>query len=204
MSPIQLEIKGDDLAQVVKFSERVADIMAHTKGTADIVSSWEEGKPEVKIEVDREKTARMELTLNIMSMIGIIMLMGLVTKNAILLGDFTNAARARGMAMREALLEAGRIRLRPIVMTTATMIFGMTPLAMALGSGAKIRQGMAIAVIGGLLSSTLLTLVVVPVMYTHVDGWRVKVPALFRRVAWAARVPFKARPAGAIEEPATK
>jgi HAE1 family hydrophobic/amphiphilic exporter-1 len=121
--------------------------------------------------------------------------MGLVTKNAILLVDFTNALRARGRSVRDALLEAGKIRLRPIIMTTATMIFGMMPLALALGTGADMRQGMAIVVIGGLTSSTLLTLVLIPVVYTYVDAARTKVPALFRRVAWAAKLPWKERPA---------
>ncbi len=139
-------------------------------------------------------------TLNMMSMIGIIMLMGLVTKNAILLVDFTNTLRSRGMEMREALLEAGKTRLRPIVMTTATMIFGMMPLALALGSGSEMRQGMAVVVIGGLTSSTLLTLVLVPVVYTYIDGLRSRLPALFRRVAWAARTPWKTRPAEAVPD----
>jgi HAE1 family hydrophobic/amphiphilic exporter-1 len=128
------------------------------------------------------------------SMIGIIMLMGLVTKNAILLVDFTNTLRSRGLGMIDALREAGKIRLRPIIMTTATMIFGMMPLALALGAGSEMRQGMAIVIIGGLTSSTLLTLVLIPVVYTYVDGLREKVPALFRRVMWAARVPWKGRP----------
>jgi HAE1 family hydrophobic/amphiphilic exporter-1 len=99
--------------------------------------------------------------------------------------------------MHEALLEAGKARLRPIIMTTATMIFGMMPLALALGDGAEMRQGMAVVVIGGLTSSTLLTLVLIPVVYTYVDELRTKVPALFRRVAWAKRMPWKARPAAA-------
>jgi HAE1 family hydrophobic/amphiphilic exporter-1 len=111
---------------------------------------------------------------NIMSMIGIIMLMGLVTKNAILLVDFANQARAKGGARRDALIDAGEIRLRPIVMTTLAMIFGMLPIALALGAGAEFRAPMARAVIGGLVASTLLTLVVVPVVYTVFDdagGW---------------------------------
>jgi hydrophobic/amphiphilic exporter-1 (mainly G- bacteria), HAE1 family len=381
-SPFQVEIIGQDLEKVVAFSDRVKDIIVATKGTADVTTSWEEGKPEVKIEVDRDKVARMGLTLaevglavrtaiegdlptkyvegdtefdlrvvldkasrvnagdvgtitlvnhygqpvllsqvanihsgkgptvvsrkdrerlvtvasnlsgevplgqvnaavekeinavgvpdgvrifyggdtenmrdmfsdmmlalslavlfvyiimvslfesyvhpftimfslpmalvgafsglaltrstlNMFSLIGIIMLMGLVTKNAILLVDFTNTLRARGMSMRDALLEAGKIRLRPIIMTTATMIFGMMPLALALGSGAEMRQGMAIVVIGGLTSSTLLTLVLVPVVYTYVDGLRSRLPALFKRVAWAARARWKPRPAGAVPE----
>ncbi|MEW6511237.1 MAG: efflux RND transporter permease subunit [Bacteroidota bacterium] len=382
VAPLQIEIIGPDLAQVAAFSEKVGDILADTKGTVDVTSSWEEGKPEVQIEVDRDKMARMGLTLaevglavrtaiegdiptkyqegdtdldtrvvlrkssrsraqdvgnitllnhygqpvrlsqvatitegkgpseiqrkdrerlvtvaanlsgsvplgqvtaeaekainaagipqgirvfyggdtenmrdmfsdmtialgmavlfvyiimvslfesyihpftimfslplalvgafaglaltgttlNMFSMIGMIMLMGLVTKNAILLVDFTNALRARGLAINAALLEAGKTRLRPIVMTTATMVFGMLPLALALGAGSEMRQGMAIVVISGLISSTLLTLVLVPVMYTYVEGMRAKVPALFARVAWAARVPWKARPEAAVAE----
>ncbi|MDE3058646.1 MAG: efflux RND transporter permease subunit [Bacteroidota bacterium] len=384
VAPLQVEVKGSDLPQVVAFSEKVADVLAHTKGIADVTSSWEEGKPEVKIEVDRDKAAKMGLslaevgmtvrtalegevatkfkegdteydmrvvlnkldrsnagdvgkitlinhygqpvqldqvaniyygkgpseiqrkdrerlitvaanlsgtvplgqvtaaaeksidqlgmprgitvfyggdaenmrdmfsdmmialslavlfvymimvslfesyihpfvimfslpvalvgalgglalshsTLSMFSMIGIIMLMGLVTKNAILLVDFTNTLRSRGLGMRDALLQAGETRLRPIVMTTTTMIFGMMPLALALGAGSEFRQSMAIVVIGGLTSSTLLTLVLVPVVYTYVDALREKIPALFKRVAWAARMPFKGRPVSVREVPA--
>ena len=112
-------------------------------------------------------------TLNIMSMIGLIMLMGLVTKNAILLVDFTNQARARGPgAATRRSIKAGTTRLRPIVMTTLAMIFGMLPLAFAIGAGAEMRAPMARAVIGGLITSTLLTLIVVPVVYTYLDGLR--------------------------------
>jgi HAE1 family hydrophobic/amphiphilic exporter-1 len=111
-------------------------------------------------------------TLNIMSMIGLIMLMGLVTKNAILLVDFANQARASGLGRNEALIRAGSTRLRPIVMTTLAMIFGMLPLAFAIGAGAEMRAPMARAVIGGLITSTLLTLIVVPVVYTYLDGLR--------------------------------
>ena len=113
-------------------------------------------------------------TINMMSLIGLIMLMGLVTKNAILLVDFTKTLRARGMNRREALITAGRTRLRPILMTTLAMMFGMLPLALALGQGAEMRAPMARAVIGGLITSTLLTLLVVPVVYTVLDdmgGW---------------------------------
>lgn len=110
-------------------------------------------------------------TFNIMSMIGLILLMGLVTKNAILLIDFANQARERGLARREALIDAGQIRLRPIVMTTLAMIFGMLPLALAIGAGAEFRAPLARAVIGGLITSTLLTLVVVPVVYSLLDDF---------------------------------
>ena len=107
--------------------------------------------------------------INVMTMIGIIMLMGLVTKNGILLVDFANQQREGGSSRTEALLTAGRIRLRPIIMTTVAMIFGMIPLALALGAGAEQRAPMARAVIGGLITSTLLTLFVVPVVYTMLD-----------------------------------
>ncbi|MBZ5556210.1 MAG: efflux RND transporter permease subunit [Acidobacteriia bacterium] len=108
-------------------------------------------------------------TINVMSLIGLIMLMGLVTKNAILLVDYAKVLRGRGMSRRDAVIEAGRTRLRPIVMTSAAMIFGMLPLAFAIGSGAEFRAPMARAVIGGLITSTILTLVVVPVVYTLLE-----------------------------------
>lgn len=108
-------------------------------------------------------------TLNIMSMIGVIMLMGLVTKNAILLVDNANERRAQGAERFTALVEAGAVRLRPIMMTTLAMIFGMLPIALAMGEGGGFRAPMARAVIGGLITSTLLTLLVVPVAYTYFD-----------------------------------
>jgi HAE1 family hydrophobic/amphiphilic exporter-1 len=110
-------------------------------------------------------------TLNMMSMIGVIMLMGLVTKNAILLVDNANERRALGTERFQALIEAGAVRLRPIVMTTLAMIFGMLPIALAMGEGGGFRAPMARAVIGGLITSTLLTLVVVPVAYTYFDDF---------------------------------
>ncbi len=108
-------------------------------------------------------------TINIMSLIGLIMLMGLVTKNAILLVDYTKVLRGRGMDRRTALITAGRTRLRPILMTTSAMVFGMLPLFFAIGEGAEFRAPMARAVVGGLITSTLLTLIVVPVVYTILD-----------------------------------
>jgi HAE1 family hydrophobic/amphiphilic exporter-1 len=110
------------------------------------------------------------MTLNIFSMIGVIMLMGLVTKNAILLVDFANQLREEGKSVNEALVQAGIIRLRPILMTTAAMIFGMLPVALALGEGGEVRAPMAVCVIGGLITSTLLTLIVVPVAYSLTQG----------------------------------
>jgi HAE1 family hydrophobic/amphiphilic exporter-1 len=108
-------------------------------------------------------------SLNVMSMIGIIMLMGLVTKNGILMIDFVNKEREKGVERVTAILNAARVRLRPIIMTTMAMIFGMLPLALAIGEGAEQRSPMAHAVIGGLVTSTLLTLFVVPVVYTLLD-----------------------------------
>jgi HAE1 family hydrophobic/amphiphilic exporter-1 len=124
--------------------------------------------------------------INVMTMIGIIMLMGLVTKNGILLLDFSNQQRAKGTDRHQSLLQAGRIRLRPIIMTTVAMIFGMLPLAFAIGEGAEQRAPMARAVIGGLITSTLLTLFVVPVMSTILEdavAWvRGSLPAYLGRV----------------------
>ncbi len=108
-------------------------------------------------------------TLNVFSMIGMIMLMGLVAKNAILLVDYTNTLRSRGMERKEALMESGRTRLRPILMTTSTIICAMIPLALKLEPGAESRSPMAVVVIGGVISSTLLTLVLVPTVYSYFD-----------------------------------
>ena len=111
--------------------------------------------------------------LSIVAMIGIIMLMGLVTKNAILLIDYTNTLRERGKNRHDALLEAGPTRLRPILMTTLAMIGGMMPTALAMSEGSEWRSPMATAVIGGLIVSTMLTLIVIPVVYTIVDdSWQ--------------------------------
>ncbi len=132
-------------------------------------------------------------TLNIFSIIGCIMLMGLVTKNAILLVDFANRARRAGASLREALLQAGQVRLRPILMTTAAMIGGMLPLALGLGEGGETQAPMGRAIIGGVITSTLLTLVVVPVLYTYLDGWAER-----RRARRAAR----AGTGGALADPA--
>jgi HAE1 family hydrophobic/amphiphilic exporter-1 len=108
-------------------------------------------------------------TLNMFSIIGVVMLMGLVTKNAILLVDFAIRAREQGMERNAALLEAARVRLRPILMTTLAMVFGMVPLAFALTEGSEQRAPMGQAVIGGVITSSLLTLVVVPVIYCWLD-----------------------------------
>jgi HAE1 family hydrophobic/amphiphilic exporter-1 len=108
------------------------------------------------------------------------MLVGLVAKNAILLVDRANDMRAQGMGPQEALLEAGQTRIRPIFMTTLAMVIGMLPIALAAGAGSEWKSGLAWALIGGLTSSMFLTLVLVPVVYTKVDEWKVSVPALFK------------------------
>jgi multidrug efflux pump subunit AcrB len=113
-------------------------------------------------------------TLNVFSMIGLVMLMGLVTKNAILLVDFANQARKAGATVPDALRQAGLIRLRPIVMTTAAMVFGMLPLALAFNEGGEIQAPMGRAIIGGVITSTLLTLVVVPVLYSYLVRYKKK------------------------------
>ena len=112
--------------------------------------------------------------LSVVGLIGIIFLMGLVTKNAILIIDFIKKRRAEGVERKEAILQAGLIRMRPIMMTTLAMILGMLPSALDSGTGAELRQPLAIAIVGGLISSTLLTLVVVPVIYTMLDDVKEK------------------------------
>ena len=119
-------------------------------------------------------------TVNLMSHIGVILLMGIVAKNAILLIDFAKWAREKeGMPLREALIEAGAIRLRPILMTTFALIAGMIPVALGRGEGAQFRAPLGVAIIGGVLTSTLLTLLVIPTFYEVMDEWRTKLAHRF-------------------------
>jgi HAE1 family hydrophobic/amphiphilic exporter-1 len=120
-------------------------------------------------------------TLNIFSIIGFIMLMGLVTKNAILLVDFTNQALREGKPLKDAIWEAGQVRLRPILMTTMAMIFGMLPMSIGAGTGGELLAPMGRAVIGGVITSTLLTLVVVPVLYTYIYGFTQRLKARWHK-----------------------
>ena len=108
----------------------------------------------------------------LISMMGLIFLLGLVNKNAILLVDRIEKLRALGFERSEAIFEGGSQRLRPILMTTAATILGMLPIALGFGAGAELRQPMAVAIIGGLLTSTMLSLIVVPAFYTLVDDLR--------------------------------
>ncbi|HXE58704.1 MAG TPA: efflux RND transporter permease subunit [Gemmatimonadales bacterium] len=138
-------------------------------------------------------------TINIMSLIGVILLMGIVAKNAILLIDFAKWAQERdGRPIRDALIEAGRIRLRPIIMTTLALIAGMVPVAWGAGEGADFRAPLGRAVIGGTVTSTLLTLLVIPTVYEILVGWREAIRARFARAfgRHAAEVP---KPAVAAE-----
>ncbi len=118
-------------------------------------------------------------TLNIMSMIGVILLMGIVAKNAILLIDFAKWGQEQGMERRAAIIEAGRVRLRPIMMTTMALIAGMIPVALGTGEGADFRSPLGRAIIGGTITSTLLTLLVIPTMYEILDDLRRKVVGMF-------------------------
>ncbi|MEP7001722.1 MAG: efflux RND transporter permease subunit, partial [bacterium] len=121
-------------------------------------------------------------TLNIMSLIGVMMLMGIVAKNAILLIDFAKWSHEdRGLPLREALIEAGRIRLRPILMTTIALVAGMVPVAIGYGEGADFRAPLGRAVIGGVIASTVLTLVVIPTVYEIMEEWRERMLTRFKR-----------------------
>jgi HAE1 family hydrophobic/amphiphilic exporter-1 len=112
-------------------------------------------------------------TLSVVSFIGIIMMVGIVVSNAILLVDYTNRLRQEGVELKDAITRAGRIRLRPILMTSLATIFGLIPMALGLGEGAEANASLAIAVIGGLSVSTFLTLVFVPTLYMIVESWRI-------------------------------
>jgi HAE1 family hydrophobic/amphiphilic exporter-1 len=107
-----------------------------------------------------------------MAYIGLILLAGIAVDNAIVLIDYINRLREAGMSRREAILQGGRDRLRPILMTTATTILGLAPLAIGLGEGARLRAPMAITVVGGMVTSTILTLIVIPVVYELIDEAR--------------------------------
>ncbi len=119
-------------------------------------------------------------SLSIFTILGIIMLVGLVGKNAILLVDFINKFRSEGMELTRAIIESGNERLRPILMTTLTMIFGLLPIALSQSSGSEWKSGLSVALVGGLISSMFLTLLVIPVVYVWFDGLKVKLSSLAR------------------------
>jgi HAE1 family hydrophobic/amphiphilic exporter-1 len=129
-------------------------------------------------------------TLNMISLLGIILLTGIVTKNAILLVDFTNELRRKeGYSRKEALIEAGRLRLRPILMTTAALTFALLPVLLATSAGSESRAPLAAVVMGGNITSTLLTLILVPVVYNFFDGGSAVVSRVLRRVLGGGPAP---------------
>ena len=141
-------------------------------------------------------------TLNVMSLIGVMMLMGLVAKNAILLIDFAKwAHRDGGLSVRDALIKAGRIRLRPIMMTTLALIAGMIPVALGIGEGADFRAPLGRAVIGGVIASTVLTLVVIPTVYEIMEHWRSSLLGRFRRPGHGHATPPASPPAAPTPAP---
>ena len=117
----------------------------------------------------------------IISLIGLIFLLGLLDKNVLLLMDYINQLRQKGMGRNQAIIETGVVRLRPIVMTTASTILGMLPIALGLGAGSELRQPMAVAIIGGLITSTLLSLIVVPVLNTFLEDEWLKIKKRFKK-----------------------
>ena len=140
--------------------------------------------------------AALNIPLGLFAMIGLILLMGIVTKNGVLLVDYTNTLRKRGMSRDEALLAAGPVRLRPILMTSVATIIGMVPVALGRSLGGEVRAPMAIAVIGGLITSTVLTLLVVPVVYSLLDRFSARKRVLSEEPAAAGPAPA-ALPGGA-------
>jgi len=122
-------------------------------------------------------------SLSIFTILGIIMLVGLVGKNAILLVDFINKFREEGMELSAAILEAAKERLRPILMTTLTLIFGLLPIALSQSSGSEWKSGLSVALVGGLFSSMFLTLLVIPVVYVWFDKMQGKLSKLKRKQA---------------------
>ena len=137
-------------------------------------------------------------TLNLMSLIGVILLMGIVAKNAILLVDFAKWSEEAGMRRREAIIEAGRVRLRPILMTTFALIAGMMPIAIGAGEGADFRAPLGRAVIGGVITSTILTLLVIPTFYEILTDWR---DWLSAKLTGKAPVPRTRRPRERLRPP---
>ena len=115
---------------------------------------------------------QLEISLSIVVALGLIMLAGIVVNNAIVLIDYANILRSRGIGLKQAVIQAGEVRLRPILITTSTTVLGLLPMAMGLGDGAEIRTPMAITVIFGLISSTFLTLLIIPSLYFMVEALR--------------------------------
>lgn len=140
--------------------------------------------------------------LDILGMIGLIMLLGLVTKNSILLIDFTNRLRSTGMEKHLAIERAGAVRLRPILMTTLAIVVGSIPVAIGIGEGSEFRRGLSIVLIGGLITSMLLTLLVVPTAYSLLDSVTRRVSGLFRRQPKQVPAPAENAPVPPLAAPA--
>jgi hydrophobic/amphiphilic exporter-1 (mainly G- bacteria), HAE1 family len=131
--------------------------------------------------------------LNTLSLIGLVVLAGIVDNDAVVKISFINQLRARGLPLRQAVLQAGRARLRPILMTTMTTMFGVLPMALLGGRGAELRTPLAVSIFGGLLSATVLTLIVLPAVYELVEEWR-------ERRGWGGRVTQDRIPVPAVAE----
>jgi HAE1 family hydrophobic/amphiphilic exporter-1 len=127
------------------------------------------------------------MSFDIMGAMGLLVLMGLVMKNGILLVDYTNQLRERGLARDEAILRAGPVRMRPVLMTSAALVLGLLPMALSNATGAEFRAPMAVIVIGGLATSTALTLMVVPVFYALIDGMNARVRSAFGKLRASLR-----------------
>jgi HAE1 family hydrophobic/amphiphilic exporter-1 len=134
------------------------------------------------------------LSLDLMGQISFLMLMGIVMKNGILLVDYTNTLRSRGYALRDAVLEAGPTRMRPVLMTAVSTLFGMLPVALSTGDGSEWRNPMGIIAIGGLLTSTFLTLLVVPVVYTLIDDAEKSLAGWLRALSGRVRKEYAESP----------
>src|SRR3989475_12284189 len=134
------------------------------------------------------------MKINLFSLVGLVLLVGLVTKNSILLVEYANQQRAKGLDSHEAMIQAGRVRLRPILMTAFSTIAGILPIAIGFGAGAESRRPMGVAVVGGMLTSTFLTLVIIPVIYTLLSDASDKLLGRSKQ----------APPAGALATPAAR
>jgi HAE1 family hydrophobic/amphiphilic exporter-1 len=121
------------------------------------------------------------MNINLFSLIGLVLLVGLVTKNSILLVEFANQQRAQGVNAHDAMLQAGIVRLRPILMTAFSTIAGILPIAIGFGAGAESRRPMGVAVVGGMLTSTFLTLIIIPVVYTLFSDLGARTRRVFKR-----------------------
>jgi hydrophobic/amphiphilic exporter-1 (mainly G- bacteria), HAE1 family len=134
------------------------------------------------------------MNINLFSLIGLVLLVGLVTKNSILLVEFANQQRALGVNAHDAMVQAGIVRLRPILMTAFSTVAGILPIAIGFGAGAESRRPMGVAVVGGMLTSTFLTLLIIPVVYTLLNDLGVRTRRVFKRGEHPEVTPIAAQP----------